>query len=196
MVKTNLKMKEKLLTSLEMVLKNLKEKKLTYDWDSHGSCNVGLVVSCLLGKSPYDLQNAIDLLAEPLVKDDPTDWKGIISYYCPLSGLSSNMIFRRLQIAGMSREDMINLEYLSDPIILERTKRLVSKDMSFLEKIFSKNTLGTKDISYDNSGDFNEDYYMEEENLIIYLEAWIELIKEDNLLKNSNSALKPAEQSR
>ncbi len=195
MVKTNFKMKEKLLTSLEMVLKNLKEEKLYYNWSSHGTCNLGLVASCILEKSPNDLENEFKFLCIP-IGDDGVDWKKVVNYYCPITGLSSNMIFRRLQIAGMSREDMINLEYLSDPIILERTKRLVSKDMSFWDKIFSKNTLGAKDISYDNRGDFDEEYYREEENLIIYLEAWIELIKEDNLLKNSNGTLKPAEQAR
>lgn len=174
-------MKEKLLASLEMVLKNLKEQKIGYDWSGHGTCNLGLVASCLLGKSPHELQNDFDILSHGMGRDS-ADWKEAVSYYCPLTGLSSTMIFRRLQIAGLNREDMINLEYLSDPLVLKR----ILECTPFWKKWFI--LLGGP------SPFINKHYYKEEENLIVYLEAWIELIKEENFAQNVDGILKHIEQ--
>lgn len=47
-------------------------------------------------------------------------WQNVIGFYCPVTGIPNNELFRQLFQCGLNQRDLINLEYLDDREVLTR----------------------------------------------------------------------------
>lgn len=180
--------KSKLIEALTIAINALESDWVLYDWRKHSSCNVGVVAQVLTGKSASELADDIDGLIEDFenANDQSPNWSMLTKFFCPLTGLSQTSIFKTLQEAGMTRDDIINLEFLADPKVIERTKISVTvepKRRRFFSSWYddTKNVSGTfeRDITEFDDGDKDEKYYMKKPDLLRYLKAWKELLLEE-----------------
>ena len=197
--------KEHLINSLRVVVDALKNDTIHYDWKEQHSCNAGVVAQACLGIT----RDQVDRLRAPLFnvlktinksreKEKRLDltWKNAVKYGCPITGLSNFEIVDCLEKAGLSKADIVHLEYLENPAILEisgieRVKQVervkVSEsvrfekvpDTSFVGRLFGKMT--TKKIVEPIYTDvvkteYPKSYYTKKENLILYLSAWIKIL--------------------
>lgn len=197
--------KEHLINSLRVVVDALKNDTIHYDWKEQHSCNAGVVAQACLGitrdqvnQMRKPLFNVLETINESREKDKRLDltWKNAVKYGCPITGLSNFEIVDSLEKAGLSKADIVHLEYLENPAILEisgiekvkqvdRVKVDESvrfeevPDTSFMGRLFGKVT--TKKIVEPIYTDvvttkYPENYYTKKENLILYLSAWIKIL--------------------
>lgn len=175
--------KQKLIKSLKLAINALKNDTIFYDWTRQESCNCGIVSQAVLGKSSEivsDLfQNVIGHLDKKFEifnqgiddaskkKEHCSTWKDGVKFLCPIIGKSNIQIFDELTEAGLSKDDIVHLEYLENPAILRKSGIKKSKD-----------------------------YYRKKENLILYLTSWIKILEEgiqhkegENLNKRSINEL-------
>jgi hypothetical protein len=133
-----------------------------YSWPNAAACNCGQVAQVVLSM-PYDV------LYARLAEDE--SWRGEWSNnindlaVCPSTGLYQNEILSTLQQLGLDAQDIINLEYLSDPIVLGRLNLELEHDQKANPLL-----------------------------LISYLRAWADLI-ETQLLAQTGKQHEPVRQS-
>lgn len=197
--------KEHLINSLRVVVDVLKNDTIHYDWKEQHSCNVGVVAQACLGITRDQVNqmrkpsfNVLETINESREKEKRLDltWKNAVKYGCPITGLSNFEIVDSLEKAGLSKADIVHLEYLENPAILEisgikRVKQVerVKVDesvrfeevpnTSFMGRLFG--TVTTKKIVepiYTDvvTTEYPKNYYAKKENLIFYLSAWIKII--------------------
>ncbi len=138
-----------LAQDLSNVINALEKDAFHYDWTDPSTCNVGLVAQAITHKTAGEISNiyysdyreSIEITKKP-------SWTSSINYYCSLTGRDLKGIVGDLRAAGLSNNDIKNLEYLQDPRILARSGIDVK----------------------------NPDYYRKRDNLIKYLKAWKGLI--------------------
>lgn len=208
--------KEHLIKSLKIATNALRNDTIHYNWKEQESCNMGVVSQAVLGKTPKELEE----LSEPmfkklgkLKKNDPSfelSWKNAVKYTCSITGKDMPKIIKDLENAGISREDIVHLEYLENPAILamsdiKRTPvygNVETGKENKMVKVLHPNyflsllrfkvsvmrevpILENKIISYK----FDKDYYEKKENLIKYLIAWVSILENDNSFDNEKDAL-------
>jgi hypothetical protein len=197
--------KEHLINSLRIAVDALKNDTIHYDWKEQHSCNAGVVAQACLGitrekvnslRAP--LFSVLDGINENREKGKKLDltWKNAVKYGCPITGLSNFEIIDSLEKAGLSKADIVHLEYLENPAILEisgiQKVRKVEKvkvdesvkfeevaDDSFMGRLFGKKvTKKTIEPIYTDvvSEDYPDNYYTDKKNLILYLSAWIKIL--------------------
>jgi hypothetical protein len=161
--KENTMKMQNLINSLKKAVKALKEDSVYYNWSNQCHCNAGIVCQAALGINAEQLEESKEELFGKLERINKTlssnkkitqSWKNAIHYSCPLTGQSYPQIIKDLESIGITKEDIINLEYLSNPVILAN---------SSIEK---------------EGDDYPVEYYKEKENLIKYLVSWIEILQE------------------
>lgn len=138
-------MNTKLITALRTAAKAIEMETFPYKWEAQERCNCGVVVCSLLGMSPDKLRSKIphsDALKGPT-------WTQMAGFYCPITGIPDNELFKELYSLGLTSIEIKNLEDLSDPEILLRMK------------------CKKENIRYDNKQD-----------LIRYLRAWADILVE------------------
>lgn len=126
------------------------ENGFKYNWEMTESCNCG-VVACAVTKKKWSY-NAI--------RKDATFNRSIWSEAiantadnkCNITGLKIGRVQKALLGAGFGKHDLLQLEYLSNSDILAR-------------------------CCIDNE---NGDYWRRKSNLLRYLRAWIEILKEED----------------
>ena len=168
-----------LLEALTVVLAALENDSIEYDPECKTQCNCGLLAQAITETNSDQLYETYlyDLNNKYLEKYGTyPSWTGLVSEYCPLTGEPSNELFKKLYEAGLSREDISSLEYLADPKIVESAKIIAEPrtiTMSMEKKvgwwIFSRRvvTLQSQQV----------EHYHIRENLILYLRAWVDLLK-------------------
>lgn len=100
-----------LIDAMRRAAKNLSEGK-PYEWGHMGNCNCGHLAQNLLHISKAEIH------AYAMQKTG--DWSEQLKDYCPTSGLEMDKLIFGLLEKGLSTEDLMQLEYLSNPAILNR----------------------------------------------------------------------------
>lgn len=120
-------MKTKLITALRTAAKALEDGTFAYNWKKPESCNCGVIASTLMNKSISGLRS---VLPESIPTEEGLDcsWRGFVQNYCPVTGLSENVVLKALQEAGMSQQDIVELETLSNALVCERAGIVMGKD--------------------------------------------------------------------
>lgn len=196
--------KEKLISSLKIVIEGLSTDTVKYDWNYSASCNCGLVAQAILGCTRAELQNRAsqenvfdkEELKRVLGISGDADnveasWRNAVKAYCPLTGLPLKRIFQDLEAAGLSKYDIAHLEYMNNPAILAKAKlattREASKDVfDRTEVVPHKNALlrffgATMEVTvYKKEAYIAPDnrYHRNQDNLIKYLTAWVAILEE------------------
>lgn len=204
--------KAHLINSLNTAITALKNDTVYYSWHSQTSCNAGIVSQAVLGVSIDELTEKrnslfakLDEYNEDRKKTNQLDrtWKNAIQIACPLTGKNIPEIVKDLEASGLSREDIVHLEYLSNPAILEEStipyrdrieekitghETVTEKDTSFFGKLFNRTISVEKPIIVNHvvGIEYEKDYYTEKENLIKYLSAWVRLLKREPILNSTN----------
>ncbi len=181
----NSEKKVTLLEALIAVSKALENDTIDYVWSEICTCNCGLVAQAITKTSKDELYDyylrdiSERLQTKKNSKYCPT-WAQMISEYCPLTGTPTIEIFKALFEAGMNREEIAHLEYLSDPAILKNaridtdpTDETYFKDETrekgwwIFKKEVTKKVKMIKEIPY----------YQNKENLLAYIKSWIDVLK-------------------
>lgn len=202
-----MKRKETLINALRLAIDALQNGTIHYDWTEQCSCNMGLVAQAVLNVDVKEL----DHLREPLFislakvnterKKDGKEifdktWKNAIQHGCPLTGEKMPDIIKRLEACGMTRSDMVHLEYLENPAILElsgiqKQKYSENVQVGTEEKKVSANGLWgwlgyTKTevvpvYEVKETIRYPKNYYANKENVAKYLSAWLSILLDSTM---------------
>lgn len=203
-------MKTQLINALVLAISSLENKSVHYDWQRPCSCNCGVIAQAITGETPDVLaKEYINPVANLLANSDRKrftkkdgglfhpSWSDMAKQYCSMTGAPTTLIFKQLHGAGLTKDDILHLEFLSDKKICERagiemkpivTEKKIGGQPSrkarygFL-KMFTKTIPATEPSIKKTS----KDYFTSEENLVKYLKAWVEILKEDALAKNTSA---------
>ncbi len=161
----------KILPHLVTLAGKLKAGEInSYDWNNNTSCNVGLMAQCITGMNAKEISASIDSFkdydkyADEMTKIDESflfgSWSNMTNFYCGITNRTGVGIIKDLQDAGFTAGNIQSLEYLSDSYILSKTAIEVKSR-----------------------------HYADKNNLIAYLDAWIEIIasQEENSVNHNNS---------
>lgn len=208
--------KEKLIDSLRIAANALKNDTIYYDWNNQCSCNAGVISQAVLGITSDELEKKRKSLFSVLSgKNDGLNsndkdyvdytWKNAVQYGCPITGKNMPEIIRDLEAAGLTREDIVHLEYLENPAILEvstieKIKTVVGKNQvgTKKEERVRRKFLGLVKETYMEEVPVYQDiyeekypsrYYAKKENVIKYLSAWIKILTEDVTYSDDKNTL-------
>ena len=214
--------KDTLVKGLRTAIDALKNDTINYDWINQCSCNMGVVAQAVLEVSPDELKQLNKELFKPLDtvnkkrKETGKDrispsWKNAVKYACPITGKNMPEIINTLESKGMSRADIVHLEFLENPAILELSgiqkieiitevqigteeKKVPSKNW-FLKLLGYTNSVEVPVYESKKSYQYPKDYYQHKENVILYLSAWLNILTNENLeikVKDTNDSHKEA----
>ena len=102
---------DKLREALLLTAKRIKDDKSNYQWGHMGRCNVGQLVQTLTGMNSKQIIESVSYSLD--------EWSEHANSYCENTGHDVEEIFRQLDDFGLSVDDIMKLEYLSDMSILE-----------------------------------------------------------------------------
>lgn len=136
-----------LIAALEKTILNL-SKGASYQWGHMGACNCGNLAQELTHLTKGEIH--------AYAMQRHGDWSEQILEFCPTSGYPVDLMIQKMLDAGLSLEDLANLERLSDPEILGTMPK---------EK---------RDSITKNS----------KEDLIYYLQNWAKLLREKWVIEN------------
>lgn len=83
-----------------------------YEWGHMGSCNCGHVVQNLTNLSKDEIHR--------YAMDKVGDWSEQVLDFCPESGMTMDLLIAELLQHGITTQDLIDLERLSKPVVLEK----------------------------------------------------------------------------
>lgn len=208
--------KSKMITSLNLVINALKNNTIYYNWTHQESCNCGVVAQALLNVNAPHLKSMwrdaqkimISLKREDEKSIDPT-WQNGVKRLCPITGEPMADVFKRLFDAGLTKEDIVHLEYMDNPAILKRSgidikaryfnneSKKVEKQVTtkiphpfFLFRWFGVTKTKTEVKETFETEKVQVGYYTKQENLILYLQAWVDILNEGVKYKNGQSVEK------
>ena len=93
-----------------------------YQWGHMGQCNCGHVAQVLTNKTAREIHQSA-------IAQQTGEWTEFANDYCSDSGALIGDVFRDLLGAGLSRDDIMHLENLSDPVVVKSVGRpLVRSD--------------------------------------------------------------------
>ena len=99
------------------------ETGVEYQWGHQGQCNCGHIVQTITNLTPSEIYHR--------VIQTTGEWSEFANDFCPGTNLEVEQILDTLKNQGLSRDDIKNLEYLSDESILSRLpggKRYLEKN--------------------------------------------------------------------
>ncbi len=100
---------KELINSIRRAAKRIAKEK-NYQWGHMGSCNCG------------HLAQEVTKLSQSQIHDYAMkghgDWSEQVEAFCPTSSMSMDLLISELISAGLSLEDLINLERLNDRQVL------------------------------------------------------------------------------
>lgn len=129
-----------LILALRKTIAKLK-KGAPYQWGHMGACNCGNLAQEITRITKGDIHR--------FAMQRSGDWSEQLNDYCPHSGLPMDLMISELLEIGLEREDLIHLERLSDPHILEH-------------------------ISFERREKLAKN---RKEDLLLYLETWVALLE-------------------
>lgn len=83
-----------------------------YEWGHMGRCNCGHLVQTLTEKTDREIVESIDF--------EMREWTEHAQERCELTGHKVDALFDTLDEVGFGRDDVIHLENLTDPKVLQR----------------------------------------------------------------------------
>lgn len=99
-----------LIAALRRTAINL-QKNSPYQWGHMGSCNCGHLAQEITSLSKKEIHARA-------LRSRSGDWNEQLIDYCPTSGLPLDEVISEMLAAGLDREDLKQLERLSNPAIL------------------------------------------------------------------------------
>lgn len=102
---------ETLIEKLREAAGNLESGK-TYNWGHVSHCNCGHLAQCL---TPWSSEAIYKRAQASLL----TEWSEYANDYCPVNGAPIDDVMDSMFAAGLERRDIRELEYLSNPKVLE-----------------------------------------------------------------------------
>ena len=85
-----------------------------------GRCSCGFLVTTLTEHSPKEVHEAA------MIREG--DWSGQANMYCKDSGFAIDQIINQLLDFGLNVHDIHDLEWLSNPIVLEKVDRPLARN--------------------------------------------------------------------
>lgn len=83
-----------------------------YEWGHMGSCNCGHLAQQLTQKTKDEIHRA--------AMEKKGDWADQVLDFCPQSGMTMDWLISELTSYGLSTRDLIDLERLTNPSVLEK----------------------------------------------------------------------------
>lgn len=157
----------RLITALRETAARVADPSVPYRWSHFAHCNCGHLAQTITGLDPAEIQERalrragdwaqqaerIVITELPDYGDRPALDEGCYEpeprEHCTATGLPLDSVFAAMFELGLTREDVIHLERLSDPVIRRR--------------------LGTNKVKY---------AFSERANVTQYLNAWADLLEE------------------
>lgn len=201
--------KQKLIRGLNLVINALKNNTIHYEWTEQHSCNCGVVAQSILGRNKVEI-NQYWVEASGKLGQFETDkkkidrtWQNAVKHLCPITGEPMAEIFKKLFEAGLSKSDIVHLEYMDNKAILDRSGINMKIRKTIKEKVFEKTVEETeiqkhpnfflrlfgkkievkvkkdvfKEVSSEKTVD-DDNYHTRRGNLIKYLTAWVLILQE------------------
>ncbi len=100
----------KLISALRKAARDIKEDN-RYQWGHMGMCNCGHVAQHLTDLSGEEIHN--------YALRGKGDWTEQVDAFCPTSQFPMDLLISELISNGLTLQDLINLERLKDPLVLE-----------------------------------------------------------------------------
>lgn len=135
------KAKPELIAALRRTASKL-QKNSPYQWGHMGSCNCGHLAQEITSLSKKEIHARA-------LRSRSGDWNEQLIDYCPTSKLPMDEVISEMLSAGLDREDLMHLEKLSDPAIIQRLP------------LHQKHLLHNK-----------------REDVVLYFETWANLLEE------------------
>lgn len=102
---------------LRIVADALETNSINFQWRKNSACCCGVVAQAVLEITRPHLIELIDDIKARFEPENNT-WKSLALACCPVTGEPLHTIFKQLMEAGLTRQDIICLETLSDPKVL------------------------------------------------------------------------------
>ena len=99
-----------LIDALRSTSKRLSQEGVEYQWGHMGQCNAGHLIQTITGMSSYEIVESVDFKLD--------EWSEHANEYCVKSGCKVEDVFHRVEELGMTHQDVVKLENLSDPNVL------------------------------------------------------------------------------
>lgn len=100
-----------LVNALRKTSSRLSMDDVEYQWGHMGQCNAGHLIQTITGMSSFEIVKSIDFKLD--------EWSEHAIDYCSKSGCKVDDIFITIEKFGMTHEDIVKLENLSDHRVLE-----------------------------------------------------------------------------
>ena len=104
------KSKRFLIDALRQTSNRLLDDQVEYQWGHMGQCNAGHLIQTLTGLSSFEIVESIDFQLD--------EWSEHAIDYCSNTGCKVDDIFLTIEKHGMTHEDIVKLENLSDRKVL------------------------------------------------------------------------------
>ncbi len=104
------KTKRFLIDALRQTSNRLLDDQVEYQWGHMGQCNAGHLIQTLTGLSSFEIVESIDFQLD--------EWSEHAIDYCSNTGCKVDDIFLTIEKHGMTYEDIVKLENLSDRKVL------------------------------------------------------------------------------
>ena len=104
------KTKRFLIDALRQTSNRLLDDQVEYQWGHMGQCNAGHLIQTLTGLSSFEIVKSIDFQLD--------EWSEHAIDYCSNTGCKVDDIFLTIEKHGMTHEDIVKLENLSDRKVL------------------------------------------------------------------------------
>ena len=99
-----------LIDALRQTSNRLLDDQVEYQWGHMGQCNAGHLIQTLTGLSSFEIVESIDFQLD--------EWSEHAIDYCSNTGCKVDDIFLTIEKHGMTHEDIVKLENLSDRKVL------------------------------------------------------------------------------
>lgn len=99
------------------------EQGSTYQWGHMGSCNCGNLAQTITHFTKEEIHR--------FAMERKGDWSEQVLEFCPSSGYPMDMIIQKMMEIGLTRNDLMHLEHLSDQKVLQQLpleKRYLNKN--------------------------------------------------------------------
>ena len=100
-----------LIDALAQTSDRLEQPDAEYQWGHMGRCNAGHLIQTLTGMSSFEIVESIDFELD--------EWSEHAVDYCSKTGCKVDDIFITIERYGVTHEDIVKLEYLSDRRVLD-----------------------------------------------------------------------------
>ena len=112
-----------LIDALLETSNRLEQPGVEYQWGHMGQCNAGQLIQTLTGMSSYEIVKSIDFKYD--------EWSEHAFDYCSNTGHKVDDLFNAMHNLGLTHEEIVKLEHLSDNEILNNLEggfRYLSKN--------------------------------------------------------------------